>query len=145
MRPTWDSTWAEIALVIAKRTTCVRRSVGAVVVRDNKLISCGFNGAPTKQPHCLDIGCIRNELKIPSGERHEICRAVHAEENALLQAGLNKTYGATMYVTLFPCNICAKKIVNAGIVRVVYLEEYTNKDALDLLLSSNIIVERGAV
>lgn len=129
-RPSWDEFWFNIAEVVSARSTCLRRSVGAVIVKDNWLLSVGYNGAPAHSPHCEDLGsCIRQELKVASGERHEICRAVHAEQNAIIQAakhGVNID-GAKMYVTVSPCNICAKMIANVGIVEVIYKGQYPDE------------------
>ncbi len=140
LRPSWDDTWMEIAFIVAKRSTCLRRQVGAVIVSaDNEVVSSGYNGAPRGQKHCLVRGCEREELNVPSGERYELCRAVHAEENAMMQAGLAKLRGATMYTTFFPCNLCGKKIANTGIARVVYAEgENLEKYGLGVMSDANI-------
>ncbi|WP_290902673.1 dCMP deaminase family protein, partial [Ferroglobus sp.] len=120
MRPSLDEYFMEIAKVVAKRSTCLRQNVGAVIVKDKRILSTGYNGAPMGLPHCLDIGCLREELNVPSGERHELCRAVHAEQNAIIQAAVHgvSIKGATLYTTHQPCIMCAKMIINAGIVRV---------------------------
>jgi dCMP deaminase len=119
----------EIARVVSKRSTCLRNKVGAVLVRDNRILSTGYNGAPTGMEHCLDIGCIRNERNIPSGERHELCRAVHAEQNAIIQAALHgvSTQGSTLYSTHQPCVLCAKMLINAGVKRVVFGQNYPDE------------------
>lgn len=110
----------------ASRSTCLRRHVGAVAVRDNQILACGYNGAPGGARHCIDIGCLREQQNVPSGQRHEICRGVHGEQNVITQAakfGVS-LQGATLYSTTFPCSICAKLIVQSGIRKVVYLEGY---------------------
>ena len=118
MRASWDQYFMEIAEIVKTRSTCLRRQVGAVIVKDNRIITTGYNGAPSGTHHCTDVGtCQRIELNVPSGERHELCRALHAEQNAIIQAaniGVS-TEGATLYVTLQPCVICAKMSINAGI------------------------------
>ncbi|MCD4740505.1 dCMP deaminase family protein [archaeon] len=121
-----DHYFMSIAELVAKRSTCLRQNVGAVLVKDKHLLSTGYNGAPSGLKHCLDIGCLREQLKIPSGERHELCRAVHAEQNAVIQAALHgvNTKGSTLYCTHTPCSLCAKILINAKIKRVVYKGEY---------------------
>ncbi|HEX59258.1 MAG TPA: cytidine deaminase [Methanomicrobia archaeon] len=134
-----DEYFMEIAKVVAKRSTCLRRQIGAVIVKNKIIVSTGYNGAPRGLPHCLDIGCIRDELGIASGERHEVCRGVHAEQNALIQAG-RSAEGATLYVNAYPCKICAKLIINAGIKRVVVSGEYSDTEGLDLLRDAGVEV-----
>lgn len=126
-----DHYFMEIAELVAKRSTCLRQNVGAVLVKNKHILSTGYNGAPTGLKHCLDIGCLREQLKIPSGERHELCRAVHAEQNAVIQAALHGvgTEGATLYCTHTPCSLCAKILINAQIERVVYKGEYPDEYA----------------
>jgi dCMP deaminase len=134
-RPDWDNYFLEIAHVVAKRSTCLRHLVGSVVVKDKRILATGYNGSPRGLPHCNDLGCLRNELGIESGTRHEICRALHAEQNAIIQAALYgiSTKGATLYCTHQPCSLCAKAIINAGIVRVVFEGDYPDKFALEML------------
>ncbi len=124
-----DDYFMEIAHIISKRSTCLRHKVGAIITKDKQIITTGYNGAARGMPHCLDVGCLRDEKNIPSGERHEICRAVHAEQNAIIQAARQGTSikGGTLYCTINPCFICSKMIVNAGITRVVYEEEYSGE------------------
>lgn len=128
-RPDWDSYFMKLAMLVAERSTCLRHHVGAVVVREKRILTTGYNGAAKGTKDCLELGCLRNELNIPSGERHEICRAIHAEQNAIIQAGLHgiNISGATVYCTHSPCILCAKMLVNAGIVRVVSCAEYPDK------------------
>ena len=125
-RPSWDDYFMHIVLEVKTRSTCLRRHVSAVLVKDKRIISTGYNGAPSGVPHCLEVGCLRTKLKIPSGQRHEICRGLHAEQNAIIQAALNgvPTSGATCYCTIMPCVICIKMLINAGIKRIVYIDEY---------------------
>lgn len=129
VRPSWDEYFAKIAMLVAERSTCLRHNVGAVIVKDKRILSTGYNGAPSGMADCLDLGCLRDELGIPSGERHEICRGVHAEQNAIIQAGLHgvSTNGATIYCTHSPCAICAKMIINAGIKRFVSFFPYRDE------------------
>ncbi|MDF2957426.1 MAG: Deoxycytidylate deaminase [Candidatus Alkanophagales archaeon MCA70_species_1] len=134
-----DEYFMEIAKVVAKRSTCLRRQIGAVIVKNKIIVSTGYNGAPRGLPHCLDIGCLRDELGIASGERQEVCRGVHAEQNALIQAG-RSAEGATLYVNAYPCKICAKLIINAGIKRVVVSGEYSDTEGLDLLRDAGVEV-----
>lgn len=123
-RPSWDEYFMRIALLAATRSTCLRRQVGAVIVKDKRVLSTGYNGSPSGLSHCLDVGCLREKLKIPSGERHELCRAIHAEQNAIIQAATSgvSIEGATLYSTTYPCVLCAKMIINAGI-RTIYITD----------------------
>lgn len=139
-RPSWDEYFLEMAKLVSKRATCIRRQVGAVVVKDKRVLATGYNGAPSGLPHCLDIGCLRDKLKIPSGERHELCRGLHAEQNALIQASL---YGISLresilYATNQPCIICAKMLINAGIKEIVISDGYPDKMAMDFLKQAKI-------
>ena len=141
-RPSWDAYFLEMAKLVAKRATCLRRRVGAILVKDKRILATGYNGAPRGLAHCLDIGCIREKLKIPSGERHEVCRALHAEQNALIQAslyGISVKY-STLYATNQPCAICAKMLINSGIREVVILEGYPDKLAARFLREAKIKV-----
>ncbi|MBI3990744.1 MAG: dCMP deaminase family protein, partial [Candidatus Omnitrophica bacterium] len=112
-RPSWDEYFMKMALLVAERSTCLRHHVGAVIVKDKRMLTTGYNGAPAGTKDCLELGCLRDELKIPSGTRHEICRAIHAEQNALIQAALYgvSVAGATIYCTHSPCILCAKMLV----------------------------------
>ena len=141
-RPTIDEYFMNIAKVVATRSTCLRHHVGAVIVRDKRIISTGYNGSPKGLKHCLDIGCIRDQESIESGTKVEICRAIHAEQNAIIQAALHgtSTEGATLYCTHQPCIICAKMIINAGIIKVVYGEDYPDEAAIELFNEANIEV-----
>jgi len=140
MRPSWDEYFMEIAEIAKKRSTCVRRQVGAVIVKDNRILATGYNGAPKGLKHCGEIGCLRARLNIPSGERHELCRGLHAEQNAIIQAAVFGVAieGATIYTTLSPCVLCTKMIINSGIKRIVMRENYNDKLAMDMLSESGI-------
>ena len=142
MRPSWDKYFIEIATLVASRATCLRRKVGAVVVRDRRILTTGYNGAPFLVAHCEDTGCLRERLNIPSGERHELCRGLHAEQNAIIQSariGVSLV-GATIYLTTHPCFICAKMIINSEIKKVVYKEGYPDKEAGKFFKESGIEV-----
>jgi dCMP deaminase len=143
-RPTWDEYFLEVAHLVAKRVTCLRRSVGAVLVKDKKILATGYNGAPSGLRHCFDTGCIREKLKIPSGERHELCRGLHAEQNVILQAALYgiSTKDSTLYITNQPCVICAKMLINAGIKEVVISDGYPDKMAMEFLKEAKIKVRK---
>ena len=149
MRASWDEYFMQIAEIVKTRSTCLRRQVGALIVKDNRIITTGYNGAPEGIKHCSDLGsCLRSELKIPSGERHELCRALHAEQNAIIQAakiGVS-TQGATMYVTLQPCVICAKMAINAGIQKIVYKGDYPDELSLNMLNEANVeLIKVGGI
>ena len=140
-RPSWDEYFMEMAALTAKRSTCMRRNVGAVIVQDKHIIATGYNGAPKGIPHCDEVGgCLRERMNIPSGERHELCRALHAEQNAIIQAATlaQSIEGASIYITNQPCVICAKMIINAGIKRIVVKEGYPDKLAVDLLAEAGL-------
>jgi len=140
MRPSWDEYFMEIAETVKKRSTCLRRQVGAIIVKDNRILTTGYNGVPPKMKHCDEVGCLRQKLNIPSGQRHELCRALHAEQNAIVQAakyGIS-IEGATIYITHQPCIICAKLIIASGIKRIVYKGEYPDEFSLDMLKESGI-------
>ena len=143
-RPDWDEYFLEIAGVVSQRSTCVRRGVGAVLVRSKQILATGYNGAPTGLEHCAIAGCIRQRLKVPSGQRHELCRGLHAEQNAIIQAAVHgvSIRGAVLYVTTQPCSVCAKMIVNAGIERVVTDGQYPDKLACEILAEARVPVER---
>ena len=128
-RPNWDEYFMSMAFLIATRSTCLRRKVGAVLVRDRRILATGYNGAPSGFPHCEDNGCLREELNIPSGERQEICWGIHAEQNAIVQAAIFgvSTQGSILYCTTKPCITCAKILANAGVVKVYAAEEYPDE------------------
>lgn len=143
-RPDWDTYFLDIVELVSRRSTCLRRAVGAGLVRDRRILSTGYNGAPSKLQHCLDIGCLREQLNVPSGERHELCRGLHAEQNAIIQAALHgvSTKNSTLYCTNHPCVICAKMIINAGITRIVIRDGYSDRLAAEMLREAGISVEQ---
>jgi dCMP deaminase len=143
-RPRWDDYFMDITHFVATRSTCLRRHVGAVLVRDKRILSTGYNGAPSGIDHCLEVGCLREQLGIPSGERHELCRALHAEQNAIIQAALHGVgiKGATLYCTNLPCIICSKMLINSGIRKIIYQEGYPDKLAGEMLAASGMVLER---
>jgi dCMP deaminase len=138
-RPSWEEYFMDIAKLVARRSTCLRRQVGAVIVKDKNILATGYNGTPSGITHCAETGCLREQLKIPSGERHELCRGLHAEQNVIVQAakhGINID-GATLYCTNSPCIICSKMIINAGVKEIIYLDGYPD------ILSKDILAESG--
>jgi dCMP deaminase len=139
-RPNIDEYFLKIASVVAERSTCLRHHVGAVAVKDKQILSTGYNGAAAGLKDCLELGCLRDELKIPSGTRHEICRGIHAEQNAIIQASLHgvSLEGATVYVTHTPCILCAKMLANAKIKRFVTFGKYADNAFLDLFKEAGI-------
>lgn len=139
-RPSWKEYFMDIALLVARRSTCRRRRVGAITVRDKRILATGYNGAPTGLPHCLDIGCLREELEIPSGERHELCRGLHAEQNVIIQAAYHgvSIEGATLYCTNLPCSICSKMLINAGIRDIIYQEGYADSMTKEMLSAAGV-------
>lgn len=143
-RPSWDEYFMEVAHVVRKRSTCLRRHVGAVLVKDKRILATGYNGAPSGLLHCSETGCMRQKLNIPSGERHEICRGTHAEQNAIAQAALLgvSTKDSEIYVTDHPCSVCAKILINAGVKRIVYDGHYPDNLAVEILAQSCIKVEK---
>jgi len=143
-RPDWDNYFMEIARIVSKRSTCIRRHVGAVIVKDKRILSTGYNGAPKALKHCMDSGCLREKMNIASGERHELCRGLHAEQNAIIQAALHgvSINGAEIYSTHLPCSICMKMIINAGITKVTYLDGYPDELSVELIKESNIKMKK---
>ena len=143
-RPSWDEYFLEVAHLVAKRATCLRRRVGAVLVKDKKILATGYNGAPSGLKHCIDIGCLREKLSIPSGERHELCYGLHAEQNVLLQAALYgiSTKGSSLYITNQPCVICAKMLINAGIKEIIISGGYPDKLAKKFLKEAKIKIRK---
>ena len=140
-RPSWDEYFMEMAVLTAKRSTCLRRQVGAVIVKDKHVVASGYNGAPTGLAHCDEMGgCLRQQLGVPSGQRHELCRALHAEQNAIIQAAAqgNSIDGASIYVTNHPCIICAKMIINAGIKKVYIKDSYPDEMAAEILKEAGL-------
>lgn len=142
-RPGWDHYFMEIARVVATRSTCLRRQVGALLVLEKRILATGYNGAPTGLQHCDESGCLRAKLNVPAGERHELCRGLHAEQNAIIQAALDGVAikGASLYCTHFPCVVCAKMLINAGIHRICLAENYPDELAKRLLGEAGVPVE----
>ena len=143
-RPSWDEYFMQMAEITAQRSTCLRRQVGAIIVKEKHIIATGYNGAPKGLPHCEELGgCLREKLEIPSGERHELCRALHAEQNAIIQAATlgQSIEGATIYITHQPCIICAKMIINAGISRIVIRRGYPDEMSRGMLREAGLKVE----
>ena len=140
MRPTWDEYFMDIVELIKTRSTCQRRQVGALIVKDKRILATGYNGAPMNCKHCSEIGCLRDELNIPSGQRHELCRAIHAEQNAIVQAAYSGTSvkDSTLYVSHQPCILCAKMIINAGITKIIFKGEYPDPMAMEMLKEAGI-------
>jgi len=145
-RPPWDEYFGEICQVVARRSTCLRRQVGAILVKDRRILATGYNGPPRGLKHCAELGgCYRERMGVPSGQRQELCRALHAEQNAIIQAALHgvSTVGSTMYVTTFPCSLCAKMLINAGVERVVYRGDYPDQLAAEMLEEAGVQVVRA--
>ncbi len=140
VRPTLDEYFLKIASVVAERATCQRHHVGALAVKDKHILTTGYNGAPAGLKDCLELGCLREEMGIPSGTRHEICRAIHAEQNVIIQAALHgvNLEGATVYCTHTPCNLCAKMLVNARIRRFVSFGKYNDESFVSLFKDAGI-------
>ena len=139
-RPSWDEYFMTLADEVATRSTCLRRSVGALIVKDRRILATGYNGVPSGLRHCSETGCLRPQLNVPSGQRHEICRGLHAEQNAIIQAaryGIDIS-GACIYITTQPCVVCAKMLINAGISEIVYKNPYPDELSAELLAESGI-------
>ena len=143
MRPDWDTYFMRITKLVATRSSCLRRSVGAVLVKDKRILATGYNGAPAGMAHCEEAGCLRDQLHIPSGERHELCRGLHAEQNAIIQAARQGTEikDSTLYCTTAPCSLCAKMLINAGVTRIVYEGSYTDERAMAFFAEAGVKVE----
>jgi len=139
-RPSWHQYFMGICDLVATRSTCLRRSVGAVLVKEKRILCTGYNGAPAKVPHCREVGCLREQLNVPSGEKHELCRGVHAEQNAIIQAAYHgiQVNGAILYCTNQPCSICSKMIINAGIQTVFYKNGYNDPLTLDMFANARV-------
>jgi dCMP deaminase len=139
-RPSWGTYFMNITNLVASRSTCTRRAVGAVLVKDKRILSTGYNGAPTGLKHCLEVGCLREQLGVVSGQKHELCRGIHAEQNAIIQAAYHgvSVNGAVIYCTNQPCSICARMIINAGIQKIYYQSGYADSLAKELLGEAGI-------
>jgi dCMP deaminase len=145
VRPSWDEYFMKIAMLVSERSTCLRHHVGAILVKDRRVITTGYNGAAAGVKDCLELGCLRNQLGIPSGERHEICRAIHAEQNAIIQAAKHgeNIEGSTIYCTHSPCIICTKMMINSGVKRIVTYGEYPDIGGVkDLLKEAGVKLEK---
>ena len=142
MRPDWDHYFMEMAEVVAKRSTCLRRQVGAVLVKDRRILASGYNGAPSGMAHCAETGCLRQQMNVPSGKQHEMCRGLHAEQNAIIQAALHGTSikDSLLYVTHQPCVICAKMMINAGVKKVIMKGNYPDALAESMFQDAGIIL-----
>ncbi|MGI6359375.1 MAG: deoxycytidylate deaminase [Bacillota bacterium] len=144
MRASWDEYFMQITQVVATRSTCLRRQVGAIIVKDRRIISTGYNGAPRGLKHCQEVGCLREQQQVASGQRHELCRALHAEQNAIIQAAVSgvSIAGGTLYANVFPCSLCAKMLINSRISRIVYAIDYPDELSRQLLAEAGIEVEQ---
>jgi dCMP deaminase len=140
----WSEYFINITYLVSERSTCLRRRVGAVAVKDKRILATGYNGAPAGVPHCLDVGCLRERLAVPSGQRHEICRGLHAEQNVIIQAAVHgiTIQGAELYCTTHPCVLCAKMLINCGIRHIIYTEEYADDLAATMFEEAGVTIER---
>ena len=143
-RPSWPEYFMTITKMVAKRSTCLRRHVGSILVKDKRILATGYNGAPAGLKHCAEVGCIRQNTSIPSGERHELCRGLHAEQNAIIQAAYHgiSIAGSTLYCTNKPCVICSKMLINAGIVKIFYEKGYDDPLADQMITEAGIEIVR---
>jgi dCMP deaminase len=143
-RPVWGSYFMEIARIVSMRSTCLRRNVGAVIIKDKRILASGYNGAPSGLKHCIEVSCLRERMNIASGERHELCRGLHAEQNAIIQAAYHgvSINGAELYCTHLPCSICIKMLINSGIQEIYYEEGYPDELSLDMIGESGIALTK---
>jgi dCMP deaminase len=143
-RPSWETYFMNITNLVAERSTCLRRAVGAVLVKDKRILSTGYNGSPSNLKHCIEVGCLREELGIESGKMHELCRGIHAEQNAIIQAAYHgvSVKDANIFCTNQPCSICARMIINAGIKKIYYQSGYADPLAKELLEEANIELKK---
>lgn len=146
-RPSWDEYFLQMAQFVSKRSTCLRRQVGAVAVRDKRVLATGYNGAPSELAHCTDIGCVRQKLKIPSAQRQELCRGLHAEQNVIIQSEIHKIdlKDSILYVTNQPCVTCSKMLIGVGVKEIVILEGYPDELARRMLKEAGIKIKRVEV
>lgn len=146
-RPSWNAYFMSIAEMVAKRSTCLRRSVGAVLVKDKRILATGYNGAPRNLRHCAETGCLREKLGVKSGERHELCRGIHAEQNAIVQAAYYGVpiHGSVIYCTNLPCSICTKMLINAGVTGIFYKEGYPDPMSLEMFEEAGIFLSKTDV
>ena len=143
-RPSWETYFMNITNLVAERSTCLRRAVGAVIVKDKRILSTGYNGAPTGLRHCLEVGCLREQLGVESGKMHELCRGIHAEQNAIIQAAYHgvSVKDASLFCTNQPCSICARMIINAGLRKIFFQSSYTDTLAEELLDEAGIELKK---
>jgi dCMP deaminase len=143
-RPSWNDYFMGIADLVSGRATCIRRKVGAVLVKDRRILCSGYNGAPAGLPHCGETGCLRRQLNVPSGVKHELCRGVHAEQNVIIQAAYHgvAVAGASLYCTNQPCSICAKMLINAGINEIYFRDGYDDPLAMDMFDRAGVILTK---
>jgi dCMP deaminase len=143
-RPSWETYFMNITNLVAERSTCLRRAVGAVLVKDKRILSTGYNGSPSNLKHCAEVGCLREKLGIESGKMHELCRGIHAEQNAIIQAAYHgvSVKGASIFCTNQPCSICARMIINAGIKKIYYQSGYADSLAKELLGEAGIELQQ---
>ena len=143
-RPSWETYFMNITNLVAERSTCLRRAVGAVIVKDKRILSTGYNGAPTGLRHCLEVGCLREQLGVESGKMHELCRGIHAEQNAIIQAAYHgvSVKDASLFCTNQPCSICARMIINAGIRKIFFQSSYADALAEELLDEAGIELKK---
>ena len=143
-RPSWEAYFMDIAALVAKRSTCLRRAVGAAAVKNKQILATGYNGVPTGIRHCIETGCLRQQMNVASGERHELCRGIHAEQNVIIQAAFHgvSIKGASLFCTNLPCSICAKMIINAGIKKIYYKDGYADLMSSEMLSDASIEVIR---
>jgi dCMP deaminase len=141
-RPSWNNYFMDIAVLVAKRSTCTRRAVGAIIVKDKRILSTGYNGAPSRIQHCSETGCLREQMNVASGERHELCRGIHAEQNAIIQAAYHgvSIKDSAVFCTNLPCSICAKMIINAGINKIYYKSGYADAMSEEMLKEAKVKV-----
>lgn len=142
-RMPWPEYFMNITYLVSDRSTCLRRKVGAIAVKDKRILATGYNGSPARMSHCLDAGCLRQQMHIPSGQRHEICRGLHAEQNVIIQAAVHGIHisGAELYCTTHPCVLCAKMLINCGIRHIYYAEYYPDELAESMLREAGVPVE----
>jgi len=142
-RPSYDEYFMEMAHIVSKRSTCKRRKVGAILVKDKHILSTGYNGAPKGIKHCSEVGCLRDEINVPSGERHELCRGLHAEQNAIIQAAVFgiSIKDSILYCTNTPCIVCVKMLINAGVKEIIYSGDYPDDLAKKMLSESTINIK----
>lgn len=143
-RPSWEEYFMDITDLVARRSTCLRRSVGAIIVKDRRVLATGYNGAPSGLAHCSETGCLREKQNVPSGQRHELCRGIHAEQNAIIQAAYHgvSIKDASLFCTNLPCSICAKMLINAGIKAIWYKSGYADPMSMEMFAEAGVQVTK---